>query len=103
MDTNKDVRVHSCGFVAMSVFLLATPLSAHVVSISTGDLRVDGPTAEYELRIPMYEVAHVVNPETALIDHIRFNGAHRTSTKCREGDGEYVCIAKYEFSGLIDR
>jgi hypothetical protein len=96
------IRVHSCAFVATLVFLLATRLSAHVVSMSTGDLRVDGPTAEYELRIPMYEVAHVVRPET-LIDHIRFDGAHRTSTQCREEDGTYVCVAKYEFPGLVDR
>ncbi len=71
--------------------------------MSTGELRVDGPTAVYELRIPIYEVAHVANPETALIDHIRFDDARRTSAKCREEDGTYVCIANYEFPGLIDR
>ena len=81
---------------------VAAPLWAHVVSMSTGELRVDGPTAVYELRMPMYEIAHVANPET-LMDHIRFNGAHRISSKCHEEDGTYVCVANYEFSGLIDR
>ena len=71
--------------------------------MSTGELRVDGPTAVYELRIPMYEVAHVANPETALIDHLRFAGAHRTSSACHVEEDTYVCIAKYEFPALIDR
>lgn len=71
--------------------------------MSTGELRVDGPTAVYELRIPMYEAAHVANPETALIDHVRFGGAHRTSSKCHEEEGTYVCVASYEFPTLIDR
>ena len=71
--------------------------------MSTGELRVDGPTAVYELRIPMYEAAHVANPETALIDQVKFIGAHRTSSKCHEEDGTYVCVASYEFPTLIDR
>ena len=77
-------------------------LYAHVVSMSTGELRVDGPLADYELRMPMYEIAHVSNPET-LLDHIRFAGAHRVSSNCHEENGTYVCAAHYEFSGLIDR
>jgi hypothetical protein len=84
------------------VALLAVPAWAHVVSMSTGELTVDGPTAVYELRMPVYEAAHVANPET-LIDHIRFDGAHRTSAKCHVEEGTYICIANYEFSGLIDR
>lgn len=83
--------------------LLAAPIWAHVVSMSTGELRVDGPTAIYEMRIPMYEVAHVVNPETALIDHIRFEGAHRISSHCHVEEDTYVCVANYEFPRLIDR
>jgi hypothetical protein len=103
MNTNRFIRVYSCAFVAILSFGVSTPLWAHVVSLSTGDLRVDGPTAEYELRMPMYEIAHVAHPETELIDHIRFDGARRTSTQCREEDGTYVCLARYEFPGLIDR
>jgi hypothetical protein len=84
------------------VLLIAVPLYAHVVSMSTGELRVDGPLADYELRMPMYEVAHVANPE-ALLDHIRLEGARRMSSQCRTEDGTYVCDAHYEFAGLIDR
>jgi hypothetical protein len=41
---------------------LAAPLRGHMVSMSTGDLKVDGARASYELRMPMYEVAHVREP-----------------------------------------
>ena len=47
----------------------------------------------------MYEVAHVANPETALLDHVKFEGARRTSSSCQEQDGTYVCRADYEFDG----
>jgi hypothetical protein len=83
--------------------LTVAPLSAHVVSMSTGELRVDGPLAAYELRMPMYEVAHVANPETALIDHVRFAGARRTSSACHQEDDTYVCVANYQFPAPVDR
>jgi hypothetical protein len=34
-----------------------------MVSMSTGDLKVEGNHASYELRMPMYEIAHVRKPE----------------------------------------
>jgi len=76
---------------------MAASAWAHVVSMSTGELRFDGPIATYELRMPMYEVAHVTNPETALLDHVRFAGALRVSSACRQDNGTYVCTATYEF------
>lgn len=85
------------------ILCFAVPLCAHVISISTGDLTVDGPTAHFELRIPMYEIAHVDHPETALIDHVRFAGARRISEKCHAEQDDYVCLADYEFPGRLDR
>jgi hypothetical protein len=70
---------------------------AHVVSMSNGELQVNGRTATYELRIPMYEIAHVTHPETALLDQVTFEGARRTSSQCQEQSGTYVCRADYEF------
>ncbi len=87
---------------AVGLFLIA-PMFAHVVSISTGELRVDGPLAVYELRMPMYEVAHVAHPETELMDHVRFVGAHRVSSTCHQEDNDYVCVANLEFARRIDR
>ena len=78
-------------------FLLCACVYAHVVSMSNGELHVNGRTATYELRIPMYEVANVANPETTLLDHVKFEGARRTSSSCQEQDGTYVCHATYEF------
>jgi hypothetical protein len=80
--------------------LLLTPLWAHTVSMSTGELRIDGPLAEYELRIPMYEVGQMGNPAT-ILDHIRFDGGHRTKASCANEDGTYVCKASYEFETLV--
>jgi hypothetical protein len=65
--------------------------------MSSGELHVDGRTATYELRIPMYELTHVTHPETALLDQVKFEGARRTSSNCREQDGTYICRADYEF------
>jgi len=82
------------------LLLLLLPICsayAHVVSMSNGELHVNGRTATYELRIPMYEIAHVTHPETALLDHVKFEGARRTSSQCQERSGTYVCRADYEF------
>src|SRR5258708_21567817 len=38
---------------------LAMPLGAHMVSMGTGELKVDGNRAPYELRLPAYEVGQV--------------------------------------------
>jgi len=86
-----------------ALFLTVAPLSAHVVSMSTGELRVDGPQAVYELRMPMYEVAHVANPEIALIDHVQFAGARLISSACHQEGETYVCVANYQFSKTVDR
>jgi hypothetical protein len=88
---------------ARNIFALLTfaaPAWAHVVSMSTGELRIDGPLADYELRIPMVEVAQMANP-SAILNYIRFDGGHRTSAKCADEDGTFVCHASYEFENLV--
>jgi hypothetical protein len=80
--------------------LLAAPAWAHVVSMSSGDLTIQGTHARYELRMPLYEIAHVARPETELLDHIRFSGAKLLTSTCR-ADSEhdaYLCDAAYEFA-----
>jgi hypothetical protein len=68
--------------------------------MSTGEIRMDGPTATYDLRVPMYEVPKVADPQKTLLDHIRFGDGHRTRASCQDVDGTYVCHAEYEFPGL---
>lgn len=78
-------------------WLLAAPLLAHTVSMSTGELTVDGRRATYKLRVPAYETQHVSNPEQALLKAISFTGAKMTGSKCLAGDGLFVCDAVFEF------
>lgn len=92
----------------LAVFLLlaaAVPSTAHVMSMSSGDLTVTGTRAHYELRMPLYEITHVANPEQALLDHIRFSGARMVKHECRrdEAHDAYLCSADYEWSAPVDR
>lgn len=91
------------------MFLLAAGAGyAHVMSMSSGDLLIEGATARYELRMPSYEVAHVKDPERTLLDHIRFTGAgseaRLVSHACRDegAGGSYVCQAGYEFAAPVE-
>jgi hypothetical protein len=85
--------------------LIAVPACAHVVSMSSGDLTIQGVRARFELRMPLYEVAHVPRPETALLENIRFAGARLLSSNCRAESARdaYVCDAEYEFPSPPDR
>jgi hypothetical protein len=77
-----------------------------MVSMSTGDLKVDGARASYELRMPMYEVAHVREPEHTLLDHVRFESGGVWGTAsgqaCRQDQDTYVCTAAYQFPAPIE-
>ncbi len=82
------------------------PLAAHMVSLSTGELKVDGNRARYELRMPMYEVAHVREPERTLLEHIRFKSGGAwgipSGQSCSDQGGTYVCTAEYQFPATVE-
>jgi HupE / UreJ protein len=84
----------------------AFPVAAHMVSMSTGELKVEGDRAHFELRIPMYEVAHAREPEHTLLEHIRFKGAGAwakpSSQSCSDQQGTYVCTADYQFPAPVE-
>src|SRR5450759_3964673 len=90
---------------ALCLALLAWPASAHVMSMSSGDFAILGARAHYELRMPLYEVAHVPNPERTLLEHIRFAGARMARSECRADAARdsYICVADYEFAAPVDR
>ena len=67
---------------ALLLLIAALPAAAHVMSMSSGDLTVDGARAHYELRMPLYEITHVANPERVLLEHVRFSGARMTLREC---------------------
>jgi HupE / UreJ protein len=90
---------------ALCLLLAAWPAAAHVMSMSSGDLTIEGARAHYELRMPLYEITHVANPERLLLDHVRFTGARMTRSECRADSARdaYLCSADYEFSAPVDR
>ena len=91
----------------LAALLLAVPAFAHVISMSSGDLAIHGAEAHYDLRLPLYEIAHIRNPEQSLFEHIRFSSggqaARLVRKACREDppQGAYVCAADYEFAAPV--
>jgi hypothetical protein len=96
------------GFLWILCLAPAT-LNAHMMSMSTGDVTVTGDRAHYELRMPLYEIAHVKNPERSLFEHIRFwsGGAEGRllNRACRENpaEGAFLCTADYQFPAPVDK
>ncbi len=92
--------------LGLLLFLPAGAL-AHMVSMSTGELKIDGRLARYELRMPSYEAAHVRDPERTLFDHIHFRsgGAEGriTQKQCASDKDNLNCAATYEFASPVDQ
>ncbi|MBZ5725929.1 MAG: HupE/UreJ family protein [Acidobacteriia bacterium] len=91
------------------VLLLACPAWGHVVSMSAGDFTVEGSRGHYELRMPLYEVAHARAPERSLLEHIRFSSGGRdaalVASSCAADAARdlYVCTADYRFATPVER
>jgi hypothetical protein len=87
------------------LWLVAVPAWAHVVSMSSGDLTISGTHARYELRMPLYEIGHVPDPETTLLRHVRFSGARLLTSACHADPAHdaYLCTAEYAFATPPDR
>ncbi len=78
-------------------------IQAHVVSMSSSDLLVEGNRARFEMRMPLYEVAHVRAPQQTLFESIRFS-SNRVEARLRDPtcvedkqDGSYRCRAVLEW------
>jgi len=89
---------------AHCLVLLAWPAAAHVMSMSTGELKLDGSQGHFEFRIPLYEVSHVKQPEEVLLANVRFSGARLVSKSCKEDPptDSYVCNADYTFAAPVE-
>ena len=90
------------------LIFLAGPAAAHVMSMSSGDLAVDGSRAHYELRMPLYELSHMKDPSHSIFQHIQFSGAGsaRLLTSACQADPSidaYLCNADYEFPAAPER
>jgi hydrogenase/urease accessory protein HupE len=73
------------------------------MSMSSGELRVEGTHATYELRMPLYEIVHLEKPEPTLLGSFRvYSGGEEIKLQqgaCRadSDEGIYRCEASYEF------
>ncbi|MCC7495963.1 MAG: HupE/UreJ family protein [Bryobacterales bacterium] len=91
------------------LILIPLPLAAHMVSMSTSELRLHGPKGQFELRMPIYEVPHIPGAERSIFDNIQFTGgggpARRAGQECREdpAGAALVCTANYEFPGDVEQ
>jgi hypothetical protein len=90
------------------IWLFAGAASAHVISMSSGDLTIRGTHAHYEFQLPLYEIPQTADPAQALLAHIGFSSGGRQARmlqgSCREDapHGWYLCAADYEFAALVD-
>jgi HupE/UreJ protein len=89
--------------------LAVVPVSAHVLSMSSGDLTIEGQRGHYELRMPQYEVAHIKDPNRSIFENIHFfsagHEARLLSKSCVSdgtANGTYTCSADYEFASPPD-
>ena len=91
------------------LLLAVCPALAHMVSMSTGEARISGARVHYELRMPLYEIAHLRDPEKSLLDNIRFSSdgvdGRLLDKACRADPAEdsYACSATYEFPSPVER
>ncbi len=102
-------RVSSlAGWTVIGLGLTATA-SAHAISMSSGELEVAGHRAVYELRMPLYEVTHLEEPQRTLLENIRLRSesgeARRLEASCEAdaASGWYRCRSVFEFAAPIDQ
>ncbi len=87
----------------------ASNLGAHVMSMGTGVVAVQGDKARYELRMPIYEITGMKDPGAILLEHIRFSTAGQpgrlVQKTCGEdsAQGSLICTAEYEFPIPVDQ
>ena len=87
--------------LALVVSTWAAPAAAHVLSLSSGELRLEGDRALLEVSLPLYETEHLERPERETLNAFRIwvdgEEASRQSGRCREepSDDSYRCSAVY--------
>ena len=123
-DRNRPRRAHCCRPIALfaapifapslfaallfAALLFSPSLFAHAMSMSNGDLEVSGSTATFELRMPAYEIAHLENPQPALLNAVRLfsrgEEGERVAGSCepQAQEGWYICRSKFEFPEPVD-
>lgn len=102
------MRLHRAAHLVCAGLLAAGILSAHVISMSSGDFHITGNRAVYDLRMPLYEIQHVPGPETKLFENIRFMSrgveGKIVDKKCGEDsrDASFRCTVTYEWPAPVE-
>ena len=90
----------------VSLGTFAVPALAHMVSMSSGELQVNGSHAHYELRMPSYELVHMQDPKRTLLNNIHFRSGivegKISNETCTDYKETYLCEADYEFPSPVD-
>lgn len=88
------------------IALLPIAAAAHVVSMSTGEAKLAGTRLDYELRMPLYEIAQLPQAEAALLANVHFlaGGAEASLVKhsCQRDQTNLICNAEYQFARNVD-
>ena len=102
-------RVAGIASWAAMVLGLTPITAAHVMSMSSGELEVVDNRAAYELRMPLYEITHLEEPERTLLENIRLTSesgeARRLEGWCKAdaASGSYRCRSVFEFAVPIEQ
>ncbi len=90
--------------LAIAVVLgYSAPMTAHVVSVSQGDLVLDGTTAQFELRMPLSEAPEGPRRDQLLLEafDVRVDGrsVERGTGSCREASSgaDLICRTELRF------
>jgi HupE / UreJ protein len=85
--------------LALAWVIAAVTASAHMISISTGEMRLDGAKLHYELRMPAYEVTAIGDYVAELLTRVEFPDAKRLTGTCemRPAENAVVCTSDWEF------
>jgi hydrogenase/urease accessory protein HupE len=102
--------VRSAIRLGFSCLLLLPGLAhGHIMSMSSGQLEVEGSRVYYELRMPLYEIVHLEEPERSLLENFRLfdDGreivARRGSCQADSDEGVYRCEATFEFPQAVEQ
>jgi hypothetical protein len=108
--TELDFRLmRSKAIPAALLLVFGSPAFAHAISMSFGDLTLDGRLGHYELRMPLYEIQHIQDPERTLLEQVGFSSGGREARRLSQSCGPdsdrnfYVCKAEYEFAAPVDQ
>lgn len=79
------------------------------MSMSNGELHVVGSRATYEISMPLYEITHLKEPESTLLESIRLTSQSREPRRLNEScvvdsaSEWYQCHSVFEFTAPIEQ